>query len=198
MVTDDAEMKGIRNDFFEGEIGYGTSLSHSRTATRTENMELTPEQMLNRIPERLRNVLIRACSSSKDTIDMVSAYEQFLVQSFVEGKAVALPTAVAESLLEAPSVTQTKSGSTVARFCFDSESSAGGFHRLLLHAVCQFHSLHAVSKTVESETQSARLLTVTGSLAGSNVHLHQTLDDRKNISEATKSLSSQFRSKLTV
>lgn len=194
MVTDDVKMIGIRDDFFQGEIGYGAPHSQTRTKkSTTANLELTPEQMLKRVPERLRNVVIRACSSSEATVKLVDAYETFLVQSFAEGKAP-MDGDIAGSLLEPPSVTQTKSGSTVARFSFDSESSAGGFHRLLLHAVCQFHSLHAVSKTIELETRSARLLTVTGTLRGSKVRLSQVIHDKKrhstDIFQATESLSS--------
>ncbi|KAI2492342.1 hypothetical protein MHU86_22209 [Fragilaria crotonensis] len=73
----------------------------------------------------------------------------------------------------------------MARFYFDATSSAGGFHRLLLHAICQFHGLHATSTTTTNTTMTntntgtgttaaaqssdlvtgakeARLLTVTG------------------------------------
>jgi len=193
MVTDDAKMKGIRDDFFEGEIGYGAPSHHPHTDRTTDPVELTPEQMLKRIPERLRNVVIRACSSSEATAKLVDTYEAFLVQSFLEGKARTLDNIISETLLEPPTVTHTKSGSTVARFCFDSESSAGGFHRLLLHAVCQFHSLHAVSTTVELEQQSVRLLTVTGTLLGPKVKLSQVIHDAKrqpvNVAEATASLS---------
>ena len=35
----------------------------------------------------------------------------------------------------------------VLQFCFDNDSSTGGFHRLLLHAVAPYHGLVAVSKT---------------------------------------------------
>jgi len=190
MVTDDLKMKGIREEFFEGEIGYGTPTSSSRTKRTTANIELTPAQMLRRIPDRLRNVVVRACSTSDATATIVDSYETFLVQSFVEGKATTLDTlGLSGSLLEPPTVLQTKLGSTVARFCFDSESSAGGFHRLLLHAVCQFHSLNAVSKTIERETESARLLTVTGTLLGSEVRLSETIHNTK-MDQVTESLSS--------
>lgn len=191
MVSNDVETKALRDDFFEGEIGYGaptSSCSHANKAP-TNDVKLTPEQMMMCIPERLRNVIIRACSSSEATVKIVDDYEAFLVQSFADGKASLVSDSISASLLESPSVTQTESGSTVARFCFDSESSTGGFHRLLLHAVCQFHSLHAVSKTIDSEMQPKRLLTVTGTLRGSNVRLSQVVDDTK-VSHVTESLSS--------
>jgi hypothetical protein len=194
MVSDDVQMKLLRDDFFEGAIGYGSppSRSHRPTKTQTEKHQskLSPEQMLSRIPERLRNVIIRACSNSASTVKIVDAYENFLVHSFANGKAALLEDSVSASLLESPSVVQTDSGSTVARFCFDSESSAGGFHRLLLHAVCQFHSLFAVSRTIDlDETQSSRLLTVTGTLFGPDVHLSQVISNTR-VAQATASLSS--------
>lgn len=190
MVTDDPKMKCVRNEFFEGEIGYPSQSLRSQAMTTVRNVDLSPKQMLKLIPERLRNVLIRACSSSQTTIKIVTAFEEYLVQSFAEIKATpTLSEVAASSLLEHPAVIRTESGGTVARFYFDSESSTGGFHRLLLHAVCQFHSLQAVSKTVELETQSSRLLTVTGSMLGSNVKLCQLLQDL-NMLEVSESLSS--------
>mmetsp|Transcript_6190 Transcript_6190/g.13943 ORF Transcript_6190/g.13943 Transcript_6190/m.13943 type:complete len:85 (+) Transcript_6190:52-306(+) len=51
------------------------------------------------------------------------------------------------------------------RFYFDTTSSQGGFHRVLLHAVCQFHGFHAVSNTTRVGGKSARVLTVTGILS---------------------------------
>ena len=59
----------------------------------------------------------------------------------------------------------------MARIFFDASSSTGGFHRLLLHAICQFHGLNATSATTtatittlsaKTHEKEARLLTVTG------------------------------------
>lgn len=189
MVTDDAKMKGIRDEFFEGEIGYGRAMPSSHTNKTVPVEPQTPDQMLKCIPERLRNVIIRACSSSETTAKLVDGYEAFLVQCFAQGKSASLDAVVSDTLLEAPTVTKTKSGSVVARFCFDSESSAGGFHRLLLHAVCQFHSLHALSTTVELKPHPARLLSVTGALLGPKVRLSQVIRDTKGEPVVTKAFS---------
>jgi hypothetical protein len=199
MESDDAGMKGLREDFFRGEIGYPTSrLPTKQPATE---VALTPEMMLSRLHGRLRKVVTRACSNSQASIKFVDAYERFLVQFYGKGKVTSLEADVSASLLEPPTVTRKKSGKTVARFYFDSVSSAGGFHRLLLHAVTQFHGLQAVSKTVEMEANTARLLTVVGSLSGPKVRLVDHIIDGSpsnnrfpasspgGVSHATKSLS---------
>jgi hypothetical protein len=198
MKSDDTGLKSLREDFFRGEIGYPTSrLPTKKPATE---VALTPEIMLNRLHGRLRKVVTRACSTSQASIKFVDAYERFLVQCFGNGKITSLEADVSASLLEPPTVTRKKSGNTVARFYFDSESSAGGFHRLLLHAVSHFHGLQAVSKTVKMEANTARLLTVMGRLSGPKLRLvHHILDgpsnncshvsSRDSVSHATKSLS---------
>jgi hypothetical protein len=165
--SDDIGIKGLREDFFRGEIGYPIS----RTPTNKPDVELTPRIMLNRIHGRLLTVVTRACSTSQASVKFVDRYERFLAQCFGKENVTPLETDVSVSLLKPPAVTRKKSGSIIARFYFHPESSAGGFHRLLLHAVTQFHGLHAISKTVEMETDTARLLTVTGSLSGPNVRL---------------------------
>jgi hypothetical protein len=42
-----------------------------------------------------------------------------------------------------------KNPALITHFLFDSESSTGGFHRLLLQAVCQFHGLKTVLSTMK-------------------------------------------------
>lgn len=198
MESNDAGMKSLREDFFRGEIGYPAScLPTTKPATE---VALTPELMLSRLHWRLRKVVTRACSTSQASIKFVDAYERFLVKCFGKGKITSLDADVSASLLEPPTVTRKKSGKTVARFYFDSESSAGGFHRLLLHAVSQFHGLQAVSKTVEMGATTARLLTVAGSLSGPKVQLVDHIIDgrppnncsrassHERVSHATKSL----------
>lgn len=198
IVSDDVQMISIRNKFFEGEIGYIGPSSHTRTQNTVQRIDATPRKMLEGVPERLRDVVVRACSTSQATVKVLDAYEEFLVQSFGERETspASMDNIISGHLLEPPTVTQTKSGSTVARFCFDSESSAGGFHRLLLHAVCNFHSLHAASTTVDSESRdSVRLLTVTGTILGPHVRLSQVIQSNNNhaictnVAQLTSSLS---------
>jgi hypothetical protein len=103
-------------------------------------------------------------------------------------------------LLEQPTVTHRKDGKIVVQFFFeapsdtasaaaggdgkkDAEAAAiaakGGFHRILLHAVCQFHGLRAVSNMIDivqkddknnnnnnAIKKSSRALTVMGTSGG--------------------------------
>jgi hypothetical protein len=55
------------------------------------------------------------------------------------------------------------------RFFFDADSPTGGFHRLLLQAICQFHGLNTVSRIVHdaplldgTSCSQARVLIATG------------------------------------
>jgi hypothetical protein len=71
-------------------------------------------------------------------------------------------------LLECPTVTRRKDSDRVAaQFFFDSTLPTAGFHRLLLHAVCQFHGLNVVSRmesnfVFQNQITSARILVATG------------------------------------
>ena len=93
-------------------------------------------------------------------------------------------------LLEAPTVTHlaqqdhvsttTKTTSSITtttiRFLFDGHSPNGGFHRLLMHGLCQFHGLKATSTTVNvtsrhGTTVEARLLVATGTVTETLKHV---------------------------
>jgi hypothetical protein len=130
-------------------------------ARKAEISSQSPTEMFHQIHERLRNVLVRACSNSEPSRQIVDAFEACLVYSFSKGGSKSLK-GVVDTLLEEPTVTRRKLGLTTARFYFDSESSTGGFHRLLLHAVCHFHGLNAASSNIELDKMPVRLLTVTG------------------------------------
>ena len=139
----------------------------------------TPTRMINRIHDRLRSVLVRACASSDATLKVVDALETCLKSCFLKGKAKASLLSHIDTLLEIPSVTRRTSGHIMARFYFDASDTTGGFHRLLLHAVCQFHGLAATSTTATLTTtagpsgeREARLLTVTAkTMLGSAIKL---------------------------
>mmetsp|Transcript_22386 Transcript_22386/g.33479 ORF Transcript_22386/g.33479 Transcript_22386/m.33479 type:complete len:527 (+) Transcript_22386:162-1742(+) len=85
----------------------------------------------------------------------------------------------------------------VAQFVFDAKGK-GGFHRVLLHAVCQFHGLHAHSTTTSVTTEGgkdskARMLTVTGKCHGRKFRLvdyavpQPTLEEESGDKDATLS-----------
>lgn len=74
------------------------------------------------------------------------------------------------------------------RFLFDGQSSTGGFNRLLVHGLCQFHGLQVQSSSTEiittttrTKTQTARMLTATGILSGTDVNMVQYVCSKKNI-----------------
>lgn len=159
----DEKLEQVRDQFFSGELGHGPPVA-ARVSRNINAVNLSPATMMTRIHERLRNVLERACASSTETASLVDDFEACLERCWRKGK----PKSFHDStiLLQAPTVTQRTVASgdclTTARFYFDAESSSGGFHRLLLHGVCQFHGLQATSTTATSQDRPARLLTVTG------------------------------------
>ena len=68
------------------------------------------------------------------------------------------------------------------QFLFDAASPTGGFHRLLLHAVCQYHGLTAVSQMIEHAGCSNRALVVTGSrIRHEHTLLEQLIDDAAQV-----------------
>jgi hypothetical protein len=76
-------------------------------------------------------------------------------------------------LYEAPEITSTSSDTKTIQFLFDGQSATGGFHRLLLHAVCQYHGLVAVSQSIDKH----RALVVSGSHSAPDTLLAQLIDD---------------------
>ena len=92
------------------------------------------------------------------------------------------PEASEELLLEKPTISyNTHKKTTTVTFLFDGDSSTGGFHRLLVHAVSHFHCLKATTSTLEEESRKARVLTVQGVLRGGKYRL---LDHLEALQEA--------------
>lgn len=179
---DDEALRGIRDQFFEG--GMVPKPKLSRDHKPTPRGPLTPEQMLNRIDARLRRVVVKACENSFPASKVVETLESFMFRAY-KGKQDKTPSWDG-ILFEPPTVTHRKTDdSYVARFLFDGESPNGGFHRLLLHGLCQFHGLAATSSTMEvtpgenQEPISARLLTAVGTISGENVRLVNYIMQRK-------------------
>lgn len=178
-LSEDDKLAEVRDRFFNGEIGHGPAVQAPYCKKAVEDDDAKPDVMLSRIHGRLRGVVIRACCNSAPSVEIVDAFENFLVHCFVSGKTILLEWV--DTLLETPTITKLTTGQTIVRFYFDSESSTGGFHRLLLHAVCQFHGLNAVSTTVGLNGKSkSRLLTVSGSsLSGPHVRLVDHASEEK-------------------
>jgi hypothetical protein len=163
---EDDSLKSVRDRFFDCDTGRPTqSPVRSRGIL---NRPLTAHDMMNRVDARLRRIVVKACTNSYPAAKVVEVFEAFLITSFAGKKAKQLSSDwSSDLLLEPPTITRRKDLRHVAQFFFDAESSTGGFHRLLLHAVCQFHGLNAVSKMVDiaiGDNSRARALSVTGTI----------------------------------
>ena len=178
------EMKDVREQFFEGHgpvvatPGGGKSGSIKRTA-------LSGDDMLHRIDQRLRRLVVRACHNSYAAAKVVQLFETFVVSLFT-GKSNVLREDPwwSDLLLESPTVTRRNDNLYTAQFFFDSTLPTAGFHRLLLHAVCQFHGLNVVSRmetncVFQNKATSARILVATGQIddASANILLLQYLGE---------------------
>jgi hypothetical protein len=176
---EDDTLKDVRERFFEGEGPVNAPVSRTN---RSHRKILTPDDMMCRIDPRLRQVVVKACANSYPASKVVGKFEDFIVASFAADemfedfvvtsadgtKGIQLPEDWWSGLLlDHPTITKDDSPSeerTIANFFFDAESSTGGFHRLLLHAVAQFHGLKAVSKITRIGASKARTLVVSGSM----------------------------------
>lgn len=130
---------------------------------------------LQRIHERLRNVVVRACTNGNaTTIQQVDALEECLKECFGDDQSNVTSTVLQKAGIDTlllhdgrpvVVVSNPRLNRATANFYFNSSSQAG-FHRLLLHALCQFHGLAATSRTTTDQQPAARLLTVSGKKFG--------------------------------
>lgn len=93
-------------------------------------------------------------------------------------------TTTTPSESESPSqTTGPEKRTVVAEFLFDADSSTGGFHRLLLHGVCQFHGLRATSSTTTATEgdggRNARVLSATGTFSEPTLRLVDFIMERQ-------------------
>jgi phosphosulfolactate phosphohydrolase-like enzyme len=147
-----------------------------KNGSRPATYGLNGDDMLHRIDPRLRRLVVRACHNSYAAAKVVELFESFIVQSFTNDKKSTLLTDCwwSDLLLECPTLTHRRdSRRSTAQFFFHPTLPTGGFHRLLLHAVCQFHGLNVVSRTEENyeciwgngeTTNGTRVLTATGDI----------------------------------
>lgn len=177
------EMKGVREQFFEGEGPTPlVPMSRSSVSNRSSKEAHTANDMLNRIDPRLRRLVVRACRNSYAASKVAGYFEDFVLRSFAtttaskKTKNVGSENWWRDIVLECPTVTQRKdNGRYSAHFFFHATAPTGGFHRLLLQAVCQFHGLHAVSRMEDNflqqgkESCGARVLVVSGAIIASPV-----------------------------
>jgi len=162
-LLQDRDLAVVKERFRDGAAPAPLASNTKPTRPRLVPTSASPKDMLARVPDRLRHVLERACSNSADTVAIIDDFEKLVVKGHLKGRGTSLAI---ETLLEPPTVTKSLSGEVVLRFCFDSMSTIGGFHRLLLHAVALFHGLRALSKTMVLNDVKTRMLTIQGTLVG--------------------------------
>jgi len=199
---EDDQLSSVRDQFFEGSLPYNknsSSLSSKRKVV-IDYDSLSPQERFLRIEKRLRRILVKACENSYAASKVVNTFEEFLIQTYGGGECELTAKEWEEILLESPIVTSSEcimtldhknrdseiSGSPSLskrdiniKFLFDADSTTGGFHRLLLHGVCQFHCLKATSSTSCFNGKTARVLTATGTFSGANIHLVDYITDRQ-------------------
>ncbi|GAX09438.1 hypothetical protein FisN_6Lh186 [Fistulifera solaris] len=150
----DKTLQNVRDRFFEGE--FATMRVPQKVHPTPAD---SPKQWMKRIDSRLRPIIIKACSNSYPATCVVRVLEEFLVEQYYDTPSKPLPLDWWHDLLvKAPELAQVND-KRVVEFSFPVDSSQGGFHRLLLHAVAQFHGLHVVSRLIPNQ---ARFLSVSG------------------------------------
>jgi hypothetical protein len=176
----DETLKGPRETFFDG--------SGPAMTTPAKNKRLlSPEKhSLARIEPRLRRLVVRAGHNSCAATNVMQRFEDYILQHYfpepgyekvhladwwtglLEDEPTTKMNVVEEpeAGCEASSSSSSPQGSNTLlqlEFVFPDTPNAG-FHRLLLHAVCQFHGLKAMAKNATSQdsSQDIRMSNVSG------------------------------------
>lgn len=190
--TKSEELRYVRDKFYEGELhsSQPKAMVNHKNHKKPSHL-LTRDDKMNRIDKRLRQVVTRAIENSLPATKIMETLEDFLIRAHVSNED---PTTIAlqdkqiwNGILSKPPIISRHGGDEdsdsdnkqilVLRFSFDSESSSnGGFHRLLLHALVQFHGLAVHSATTPT---GGRLLTATGYLADTNHKLVDSVMQRR-------------------
>jgi hypothetical protein len=188
-------MKQARDDFFEGIGGFRDgkqSQNYNKQQQKQRVAALTEAECWNRIDQRLRKIVERACSNSNTPAGTVT----FHFESFILNAYTIISTSKSKTkhgtnttikkhiplnedwwkciLLELPTITDRTDGKVSVQFFFPNDDNGSssyngtsGFHRLLLHAITQFHSLQTTTRTVtytptESNGNNTIAITNTG------------------------------------
>jgi len=188
-MKDDAP-NSLRNQFFDGTLHARTTApkAHGKHINSVVNLsDPTPADLYRRIDGRLQRVVSKACENSQPACIVVESFENFLIGVFHgksdsyddESKRKGIKNSTDQSfwqdiLMEEPALEfDADEATTSVTFLFDGDSSSGGFHRLLIHAVTQFHCLNAKTSTRDQGGKSARVLQVQGVMRGGK---HRLLD----------------------
>lgn len=166
----DERYSDVRDKFFSGELHASPPSSGPvQPLKRIDTVDPSADDLFHRIDRRLRHVVVKSCESSAPACKIVESFENFLVDIFASRN----PDSSSHDfwkdvLLEAPNVVRAPDGEVVeVNFLFDGESSSGGFHRILVHAVSHFHCLKAKTSSI----QNARTLTVSGTVRGEKLRV---------------------------
>jgi len=209
---EDDSLGSVREQFREGLLpcNIHTSSSSSKRKVVVDSNALTPLERFHRIESRLRRIMVKACENSYAASKVVNILEEFLIRVYNGEKYERSTKEWQEFLLDSPIVTAPKcsmnkgkngeqrnqetevtDSANISRsrqtikFLFDADSATGGFHRLLLHGICQFHCIRAASSTAQINEKKARVLTATGAFSGSDVRLVDFITERqKNASNS--------------
>ena len=223
--------KESREKFFDG-AGPRPALLLNQPRRPKEFKHWTAGERMNLIDPRLRSVVVRACRNSYAASKVVELLEDCVVSTFRGDEDwILIPTTASSSdddnknkmwwqglLLQSPMVTKSidedareQEGVLLrtryqVQFLFDAETPTGGFHRLLLQAICQFHGLRTASRMVHgtptvdgTSISQARVLTATGCLKherAQNIRLLNHLSNDHELSHpqlnATSSLTKEM------
>ncbi len=180
---EDNSLKLVREQFFEGAlpVDIHSSAATSKRKVVIDSNALTPLERFHKIETRLRRIVVKACENSYAASKVVNTLEKFLVQVYNGEEDTCSAEEWKEILLDAPVVTnqKKKKEEKIIKFFFDADSSTGGFHRLLLHGLCQFHCLRAASSTTRINGEKARALIATGEFSGGDVRLVDFVTERQ-------------------
>ena len=205
---EDDSLSLVREKFFEGSLPCDVhSSSSSKRKVVVDSNSLTPLERFHLIESRLRRIVVKACENSYAASKVVNALENFLIRvhngenderSREEWQEFLLDSPVVttrrcsmksktneQKELEPTSTSASSSRRLIIKFLFDADSATGGFHRLLLHGVCQFHCLRATSSTNQINGKKARVLTATGTFSGADMCLVDFITERQKNGSAT-------------
>ena len=161
----DEKLKQARDLFYAGDL-MPTTIQPTKNTTRRarDDSNLSAEDCMNRIDQRIRRVMIKACMNSYPAVKVVETLEEYVVATFLLelGEFRGSSEWWKDLLIREPEISFHSDSRLIINFHFDAANSTGGFHRILLHAIAQFHGLIAVSKM--SNTIKARVLTISGSI----------------------------------
>lgn len=176
--TQSEELRFVRDKFYKGELYSSTPKQKVNHKNAKKKPTLTRDDKLNRIDKRLRQVVTRAIENSLPATKVMETLEDFLIRAHTGGED---QQQVWDHILSQPP-TISRHGDDdkqvlVLRFTFGESTPNGGFHRLLLHALVQFHGLHAHSTTTPN---GGRQLTATGCLSDTKHKLVDSIMERRD------------------